>query len=312
MSTTITMPVPGAWPVAASMRSTARTESASSLAKPPEASREPASGPPKKPATSTNRNTASRLRRGWALRRRETRPDRRGAVGSGRGWVRSEEEGSGSSCLDSPPRAPLGRRAGGGTSPRGRGRRTPGEVLPAPYGVVVASPTRRGRRPGSPDTRAAILAEARTLFAAQGYAGTSVRAVAAAAGVDAALVHHYFGTKDDLFLAALELPIDPRVAARSRRRRADRTAPASGCCGCSSRCGTTPQLRLPLLACVRGVVDPDGQRLLRDGFLPVSPRAGRRRSGHRPSRAPDAAAREPGPWADPACATSSPSSRWPR
>ena len=76
--------------------------------------------------------------------------------------------------------------------------------------MVVASTTRRGRRPGSPDTRAAILAEARTRFAAQGYAGTSVRAVAAAAGVDAALVHHYFGTKDDLFLAALELPVDPR------------------------------------------------------------------------------------------------------
>ena len=40
---------------------------------------------------------------------------------------------------------------------------------------------RRGRRPGSPDTRAAILTEARALFAANGYAGTSVRAVASTA-----------------------------------------------------------------------------------------------------------------------------------
>ena len=75
---------------------------------------------------------------------------------------------------------------------------------------MTLSPPRRGRRPGSPDTRAAILAAARERFAAQGYAGTSVRAVAASAGVDAALVHHYFGTKDDLFLAALELKVDPR------------------------------------------------------------------------------------------------------
>ena len=57
-----------------------------------------------------------------------------------------------------------------------------------------------------------ILATARGLFASSGYAGTSMRAVGSGAGVDAALVHHYFGSKDDLFLAALELPIDPRAA----------------------------------------------------------------------------------------------------
>ena len=64
----------------------------------------------------------------------------------------------------------------------------------------------RGRRPGAPDTRATIRDAARTSFAEKGFAGTTIRAVAAAAGVDAALVHHYFGTKDDLFMAALELP----------------------------------------------------------------------------------------------------------
>jgi AcrR family transcriptional regulator len=68
----------------------------------------------------------------------------------------------------------------------------------------------RGRRRGSPDTRAAILDAARQLFAAGGLSGTSVRAVAARAGVDPALVHHYFGSKDDLFVAALSLPVDPR------------------------------------------------------------------------------------------------------
>ena len=69
---------------------------------------------------------------------------------------------------------------------------------------------RRGRRPGAPDTRAAVLEAARSAFADKGFAGTTIRSVAAAAGVDAALVHHYFGTKDDLFLAAMELPVDPR------------------------------------------------------------------------------------------------------
>ena len=81
-----------------------------------------------------------------------------------------------------------------------------------PMAATERVPPRRGRRPGSPDTRAAVLSAARERFAAQGYAGTSVRAVAAAAGVDPALVHHYFGTKDDLFLAALEVKVDPRLA----------------------------------------------------------------------------------------------------
>lgn len=69
--------------------------------------------------------------------------------------------------------------------------------------------TPRGRRPGSPDTRSTILAAARTLFAERGFSGASIRAIAGEAGVDPALVHHYFGTKADLYTAALEIPIDP-------------------------------------------------------------------------------------------------------
>jgi AcrR family transcriptional regulator len=128
--------------------------------------------------------------------------------------------------------------------------------------------TRRGRRPGSPDTRAAILAEARALFASNGYAGTSVRAVASAAGVDAALVHHYFGTKDDLFLAALELPVDPRRLVAS--------VVAEGPDGAAERflgvflsVWDDPDVRPSLLAVARGVMDPAGSKLLTDGFLPV-------------------------------------------
>lgn len=68
---------------------------------------------------------------------------------------------------------------------------------------------RTGRRPGDGRTRDAILEAARHSFGRSGYSGTTIRGVARDAGVDPALVHHYFGTKDELFAAALELPIDP-------------------------------------------------------------------------------------------------------
>lgn len=68
---------------------------------------------------------------------------------------------------------------------------------------------RTGRRPGNPDTREAILGAARSVFAERGFDKASIRAIASAADVDPALVHHYFGTKDQLFLAAMESPIDP-------------------------------------------------------------------------------------------------------
>jgi AcrR family transcriptional regulator len=68
---------------------------------------------------------------------------------------------------------------------------------------------RTGRRPGGPDTRGEILAAARTEFGERGYDGASMRAIAARSGVDPALIHHYFGTKEQLFLAAMEIPFVP-------------------------------------------------------------------------------------------------------
>jgi AcrR family transcriptional regulator len=67
---------------------------------------------------------------------------------------------------------------------------------------------RTGRRAGMADTRGEILAAARHVFGEQGFENASVRNVAARARVDPALVHHYFGSKQALFLAAMELPID--------------------------------------------------------------------------------------------------------
>lgn len=126
----------------------------------------------------------------------------------------------------------------------------------------------RGRRPGAPDTRAAILAAARTSFADKGFGGTTIRGIASVAGVDGALVHHYFGTKDDLFLAALELPVDPREA----------IAPAlvEGPDGAGERVlrvfvgvWDDPANTPALVALARTMLDPSASHLLREGFLPV-------------------------------------------
>ena len=90
---------------------------------------------------------------------------------------------------------------------------------------------RTGRRPGSEDTRGRVLAAAREAFGERGFEGASVRDIAARAGVDPALVHHYFGTKQQLFVAAIRLPArGARRAARDHRRRAC-PAPASGSSG---------------------------------------------------------------------------------
>ena len=67
-----------------------------------------------------------------------------------------------------------------------------------------------GRRPGNADTRGAIVEAAKRVFAAKGYDGASLRAIAREAGVDPALVHHYFDGKASLFVAAMALPFDPR------------------------------------------------------------------------------------------------------
>src|SRR4051812_7282023 len=71
------------------------------------------------------------------------------------------------------------------------------------------TPRRTGRRPGPNRTRVAILAAARAAFAGRGYDAVSVRAVAREAGVDPALVHRFYGTKEELFVAAMELPVSP-------------------------------------------------------------------------------------------------------
>lgn len=126
----------------------------------------------------------------------------------------------------------------------------------------------RGRRPGAPDTRAEVLAAARTSFGELGFRGTTIRSVAAAAGVDPALVHHYFGTKDDLFVAALEIPVDPREV----------MAPvvAAGPDGAGERLlraflgvWDDPDVQPGLLALARSLLGDDSGPMVRDAFIPV-------------------------------------------
>ncbi|MFE5831648.1 TetR family transcriptional regulator [Streptomyces sp. NPDC056488] len=76
------------------------------------------------------------------------------------------------------------------------------------------APRRRGRpsraaEENGPGARARILEAARDQFAERGYDKASVRGIARAAGVDPALVHHYFGSKDEVFAAAVEVSFEP-------------------------------------------------------------------------------------------------------
>ena len=125
----------------------------------------------------------------------------------------------------------------------------------------------RGRRPGGPDTRGQILMAARRSFAEKGYGGTTIRAVAGDANVDPSLVHHYFGSKDDLFLAALEIPVDPRELVP--------TVFDGGVEGAGERLlrlflsvWDDPRTRLPLIALVRtSLVQEAPETLLQQGLL---------------------------------------------
>ncbi|MGH3758504.1 TetR family transcriptional regulator [Actinophytocola sp.] len=78
-------------------------------------------------------------------------------------------------------------------------------------GVTQGPSRRRGRRPGGTDTRAALVEAAREVFIEHGYDGATVRVIATRAGVDAAMVNHWFGGKEGLFAeAVLKLPFNPK------------------------------------------------------------------------------------------------------
>src|ERR1019366_3184472 len=91
---------------------------------------------------------------------------------------------------------PCGHRRGHRDRARESGGGVRGDCRKAGGGM-----SRTGRRPGTPDTRDAILA-----VAPRGYDAPALRGIAPEAKVDPALVIHYFGTKEGLFVAATGLP----------------------------------------------------------------------------------------------------------
>ncbi|WP_399887063.1 TetR family transcriptional regulator [Streptomyces sp. BBFR51] len=116
---------------------------------------------------------------------------------------------------------------------------------------------RRGRPPRteSADTRDRILATAREEFSERGYEKTSVRGIAKTAGVDPALVHHYFGTKEQVFAAAIEVAFAPALGAPE----AIGDGPLDGVGERFTRfifgLWENPTTRTPLLAIVRSAVN---------------------------------------------------------
>jgi len=86
---------------------------------------------------------------------------------------------------------------------------------------------RSGRRAGDSGTRAAILDAARRQFGSHGYDSATIRGIAADAGVDPALVHHFYGTKERLFAAAMELPVIPSELITAALAEGGRTAGVS-------------------------------------------------------------------------------------
>lgn len=133
---------------------------------------------------------------------------------------------------------------------------------------------RTGRRPGrsaEPATRDRIAAAARGAFGERGFEGTTIRAVAVKAGVDPALVHHYFGTKQQLFIAVMDLPIDTGAAVAQLM--------AGGEEGLGERlvrfilrAWDEPDVRSVFLGIVRSATtDPQAAAMLRELFKTIGP-----------------------------------------
>ncbi|MFI9029097.1 TetR family transcriptional regulator [Streptomyces sp. NPDC053560] len=131
--------------------------------------------------------------------------------------------------------------------------------MTAPHtGASGAAPRRRGRPSRTegttgPGARERILAAARTEFSERGYDKTSIRGIAKAAEVDPALVHHYFGTKEQVFGAAIEVSMEPALHLPD--------VLAQGADGIGERFARyflsiweNPATRAPLLAVVRSAV----------------------------------------------------------
>ncbi|MFH9088635.1 TetR family transcriptional regulator [Streptomyces sp. NPDC017673] len=133
-------------------------------------------------------------------------------------------------------------------------------ATPPANGTAPEPPARRRGRPPrteSAGTRDRILAAAREEFSARGYEKTSVRGIAKAAGVDSALVHHYFGTKEQVFEAAIEVAFAPALNAPGAVAEGPPDAVGERLTRFIFGIWENPTTRTPLLAIVRSAVNND-------------------------------------------------------
>jgi AcrR family transcriptional regulator len=123
--------------------------------------------------------------------------------------------------------------------------------------VTDTGARRRGRPPRaeSADTRDRILAAAREEFSERGYEKSTVRGIAKAAGVDSALVHHYFGTKEQVFAAAVEVAVAPALDAPDAVADAPLDQVGERLTRFMFGVWENPTTRMPLLAVVRSAVN---------------------------------------------------------
>jgi len=130
------------------------------------------------------------------------------------------------------------------------------ESAPA-SGDVTARKRGRPRRTESDaaGTRDRILVAAREEFSERGYEKTSVRGIAKAAGVDSALVHHYFGTKEQVFEAAVEVAAAPALGARDAIVEGPLEDVGERFTRFIFGVWENPATRMPLLAIVRSAVN---------------------------------------------------------
>ena len=141
----------------------------------------------------------------------------------------------------------------------------------------------RGRPPGESGTREAILAEARRQFGDVGYRSTTLRSIALGAGVDARLLLHYFGSKQELFTASVELPIEPEQVIEIVFSAGDAAA-AGNAARLMVSVLEDEERRRPLVALLRAAVsEPEAASLIRDlltrrMLFPIASRLG----GERP------------------------------
>jgi AcrR family transcriptional regulator len=128
----------------------------------------------------------------------------------------------------------------------------------------MAAPRRSGRRPGPSGTREAILEAARRQFAAQGYDRTSMRGIAAEAGVDQALVAHFFGAKQQLFVEVVRLPFEPSELLPVLLE-GDRETLGERLAGFVASILESPEGRARVLGIVRAAAsEPEAARMLRE------------------------------------------------